>query len=51
MKAHFYGFGMGALLGIAARWLPGRLGKAPWQGALILSVYGMYALAWGLAIR
>lgn len=50
VKAHFYGFGMGAALGFLSRILPRWLAKPPWQFALIFLVYGLYALAWALAI-
>lgn len=57
VKAHFYGFGIGAALGALARFLQARVGfaarlaRAPWQAALVLLGYGVYAGAWWLALR
>jgi rhomboid protease GluP len=57
VKAHFYGFGAGAALGLLTRFLPKRWerpvlrGTPPWQAALVLAAYGAYALAWRLALR
>ena len=51
VKAHFYGFGIGALLGVACPRLPRRLSRPAWQAALALFTYGLYAGAWALAIH
>lgn len=51
VKAHFYGFGLGAALGFASRWLPRSLARAPFQAALILLTYGAYILAWSIAMK
>lgn len=51
VKAHFYGFGIGAILGFLCRLLPRAAAKPPVQFALIFSVYGLYVLAWTLATR
>ena len=49
VKAHFYGFGIGAALGFLARFLPRGLARPPWQVAFAAATYGAYALAWWLA--
>lgn len=51
VKAHFYGFGIGAALGFLGRQLPKALAKPPVQVGLIAAVYGVYVLAWSLAMR
>jgi hypothetical protein len=51
VKAHFYGFAMGACLGLLSRLFPPRWEKAPLQAALLLAGYGVYALAWFLALK
>jgi rhomboid protease GluP len=50
VKAHFYGFGLGAGLGLICRFLPRKLATPPWQAALVLVGYGIHALAWFLAL-
>ncbi|HLP42533.1 MAG TPA: rhomboid family intramembrane serine protease [Fibrobacteria bacterium] len=49
VKAHFYGFGVGAALGFLSRYLPSVLARPPWQFGLIFLVYGIHVLAWALA--
>jgi membrane associated rhomboid family serine protease len=49
VKAHFYGFGIGAALGFLARFLPKGLGRPPWQLAFACATYAAYVLAWRLA--
>ncbi len=51
VKAHFYGFGIGAALGALSRFLPKAWTRPAWQAGLVTAVYGLYALAWALAIR
>ena len=51
VKAHFYGFGMGAAIGLVFRRLPRKLEKPPWQAALLAMGYGLYALAWAMALH
>jgi membrane associated rhomboid family serine protease len=51
VKAHFYGFGLGAALGLATGWLPAFLQRAPFQAFLATSACLLYALAWALAAR
>lgn len=46
VKAHFYGFGIGAALGFLAGRLPGRLAGPPWQVVMALATCGAYLLAW-----
>jgi membrane associated rhomboid family serine protease len=46
VKAHFFGFAIGAALGFLSRWLPRRLGRPQWQVVSALVTYGVYALAW-----
>jgi rhomboid protease GluP len=51
IKAHFIGFGFGALCAPAVFWLERRGFDHPlWQVASILGVYAAYAAAWWLAI-
>ncbi|HKP97591.1 MAG TPA: rhomboid family intramembrane serine protease [Fibrobacteria bacterium] len=50
VKAHFYGFGIGAVLGLPARVLPVSRGPVL-QAGLLLAAYGLYTLAWMLALR
>ena len=51
VKAHFYGFGIGAGLGLLSRLAPGTLKRPAWQAVLVLATYGIYWLAWSLALR
>jgi membrane associated rhomboid family serine protease len=51
VKAHFYGFGIGAVLGLASRFHPRKWKRPAWQAASVLSVYAAYAAAWYLALR
>ncbi|MDQ3003001.1 MAG: rhomboid family intramembrane serine protease [Fibrobacterota bacterium] len=51
VKAHFYGFGIGAGLGLLSRFMPRRVKRPPWQGLLVMATYGLFALAWKLALR
>jgi len=50
IRAHFFGFGLGALTGLASRWFPPWTTKASAQFAFGAFAYGLYALAWGLAM-
>ncbi|MDB5102377.1 MAG: rhomboid family protein [Fibrobacteres bacterium] len=51
VKAHFYGFGIGAVLGLLTRFAPGSLKRPAWQGTLVLSTWILYSLTWWLALR
>jgi membrane associated rhomboid family serine protease len=51
VKAHFYGFGIGAALGLLMRWTPKALDRAPFQALLAFMTYALYVLAWTLALR
>ncbi len=51
IKAHFIGFGMGAVFSPAISWLERRFGKPVWQITGIGMVYAVYVAAWGLAQR
>lgn len=51
VKAHFYGFGLGAALGATTGWLPAFLQRAPIQAFLATAACLLYALAWSLAAR
>jgi membrane associated rhomboid family serine protease len=50
-KAHFYGFGLGILLGAATPWLPRAWKRPALQALFCLLAYGLYGLAWFLATR
>jgi membrane associated rhomboid family serine protease len=50
VKAHFYGFGVGAALGFLPRFLPKAISHPPWQFALIFLVYALYGMAWLVAL-
>ena len=51
IKVHFYGFGLGAALGLATRFQPEGWRRAPVQALLALLAYGLYGAAWMLATR
>lgn len=51
VKAHFYGFGIGAALGALTRFIPNAWSRPAWQAGLVVAAYGCYALAWALAVR
>jgi rhomboid protease GluP len=51
VRAHFYGFGLGAVLGLATGWVPAFLQRTPAQAFLATSACLIYALAWALAAR
>ena len=51
VKVHFYGFGIGAVLGFATRFLPAGWRRPPAQAMLSLAAYGLYGAAWMLALR
>jgi rhomboid protease GluP len=51
IKAHFIGFVLGVLLAPVVPRVEGRLGKPFWQITGVVSVYALYAVAWGLAQR
>ncbi len=49
VKAHFFGFGLGALGGLGTRWLPARIAEWPYQVGLVIATYTAYALSWVVA--
>lgn len=51
VKAHFYGFGIGAGLGLASHFFPKTWKRPAWQAASVLIVYAAYAAAWVLALK
>jgi rhomboid protease GluP len=51
VKAHFYGFALGAGLGLLSRWIPARWDRAPRQAVMLLAAYAIYALSWFLALK
>lgn len=51
VKAHFYGFGIGAVLGLSSYFFPRKWKRPAWQAASVFSVYAAYAAAWFLALR
>jgi rhomboid protease GluP len=51
VKAHFYGFGLGAAFGLAAGWLPAFLQRTAVQAFLGTLACLLYAWAWALASR
>jgi membrane associated rhomboid family serine protease len=51
VKAHFYGFAIGAVLGLSSYFFPKTWKRPAWQAASVLSVYAAYAAAWVLALR
>ena len=51
VKAHFYGFGIGAGMGLLSRLSPKPVKRPAWQALLVLATYGLFALAWKLALR
>ena len=50
VKAHFYGFGIGAVLGVLSRFLPKTLARPAWQAGLVLAAYALFAAAWAVAL-
>lgn len=46
VKAHFFGFGLGAVGGLGTRWLPVRLSEWPYQAGLVIAAYLAYAVSW-----
>jgi rhomboid protease GluP len=50
VKAHFFGFGMGAAAGLVTRWLPQDAEKPLAQVGLGLFGYLAYAVCWGIAL-
>lgn len=50
-RAHFYGFGIGALLGFLSHGVPRPLARPPVQALLVLAVYAIHLLAWMAAVR
>lgn len=51
VKAHFFGFGIGALLGLAVPLLPKKSAQPAWQAGLVLVVIGINILTWFLALH
>ncbi|MBW8889361.1 MAG: rhomboid family intramembrane serine protease [Fibrobacteres bacterium] len=51
VKAHFYGFGLGAALGLVTPLLPRRLARPGAQAGLAIATFALYACGWILAIR
>jgi rhomboid protease GluP len=51
VKAHFYGFGFGAALGLATHFSPKAWSRHSWQAASVLAAYAAYTAAWMLALR
>jgi len=51
VKAHFYGFGLGAALGLVTPLLPRRLSRPGAQAGLAAATFALYACAWILAIH
>jgi rhomboid protease GluP len=51
VKAHFYGFGIGAGLGLLSRLIPKAWNRPAWQAVPALATYAAYAAAWYLALR
>jgi rhomboid protease GluP len=51
VKAHFYGFGIGAGMGLLSRLSPVAAKKPAWQAVLVMATYGLFALAWKMALR
>jgi membrane associated rhomboid family serine protease len=51
VKAHFFGFGIGAALGLISRFLPKAWDRPARQAGLLLATYGLYAVSWMLALR
>lgn len=51
VKAHFYGFGIGAVLGLATWFHPAAWKRPAFQAIFAVSSYGIFAAAWYLATR
>jgi rhomboid protease GluP len=51
IKAHFFGFGFGALAGLATRRLPQALTQPRWQWSLGIAAYAAYAFCWNAAME
>jgi hypothetical protein len=51
VKAHFYGFGIGVVLGLATWFQPSAWNRPAFQALFVLSSYGIFAFAWFLATR
>lgn len=51
VKAHFFGFAIGAAAGLLSRFLPKAWERPAWQAGLILFGYGLYSAAWMIALR
>ena len=51
VKAHFYGFGIGAVLGLFSLLYPRAWERPAWQALSVLATYVAYAFAWFLALR
>lgn len=51
VKAHFYGFGIGAALGLATWFQPATWKRPAMQAIFTLTSYGIFAFAWFLATR
>lgn len=51
VKAHFYGFGIGALMGMLARAFPSSWQRPAAQAVFSLATYGLYVAAWMLALK
>jgi rhomboid protease GluP len=51
VKAHFYGFGLGAALGLVTGKLPRGLARPGAQAALAAATFALYGFAWFLAFR
>lgn len=51
VKAHFYGFAIGAGLGLASRFMPIDSKRPVFQTLMALASYGLFACAWFAALR
>ncbi len=51
VKAHFYGFGIGAVLGLLSRMYPKAWERPAWQAFSVLATYAGYTFTWFLALR
>jgi rhomboid protease GluP len=50
VRAHFYGFGLGAVLGLLTKLIPAAWARPAWQAAGVLATYAAYAAAWLIAL-
>lgn len=51
VKAHFYGFGIGAALGLGTWFLPAAWKRPALQALFVFASYGIFGAAWFLATR